>query len=261
MLITENGEAVCFGKGYQEGLESDADTSTPFARAFYAKKANYYVFPYAMVLAISTFVTALSAAYWSTCNISVSQILQHTHILQFHVFQSHWYQLGALYGVVTLCFIFIHNFQRILSIILIVATSWLVIGRRQPGQYDWDQSNYCQMWNLHLIFWQVMEGGTREPGVPAALAGTAYIVWYLRAMGATIGKNCAIWAGGQMGVMTEPDLVEVTLVIELYLILRFFNFLQIGDEVSLDNCSVVAHLNMRGNFILNRLKIGNGSVI
>jgi len=165
-----------------------------------------------MVLAIGTFVTVISAAYWSMCNISVFQILKHTHILRLHVFQSHWYQFGALYGVVTLCFVFIHNFQRILSVILIVVTSRLVIGRRQPGQYDWDESNYCQMWNLHLVFWQIMEGGTTEPGVPATLAGTAYIVWYLRAMGAKIGKNCAIWAGGKMGVMTEPDLVEVRTV-------------------------------------------------
>ncbi len=216
-MITENGEAVCFSKGYREGLESNADTSTPFARAFYAKQANYFVFPYTMVLAISTFVTMLSAVYWSTSTITVSQILQHTHILRLHVFRSQWYQLGALYGVVTSCFIIIHNFQSILSIFLVIATSWLVIGRRQPGQYDWDQSNYCQMWNLHITFWQIMEDGPGDPGAPAALAGTAYIVWYLRALGATIGKNCAIWAGGQMGLMSEPDLVEVMLAIKLYI--------------------------------------------
>jgi len=171
-----------------------------------------------MVLAISTFVTMLSAVYWSTSTISVSHILEHIHILRLHVFRSHWYQLGALYGVVTLCFIIIHSFQSILSILLVVATSWLFIGRRQPGQYDWDQSNYCQMWNLHIMFWKIMEDGPGDPGAPAALAGTAYIVWYLRASGATIGKNCAIWAGGQMGLMTEPDLIEVTLAIKLYII-------------------------------------------
>lgn len=31
-----------------------------------------------------------------------------------------------------------------------------------------------------------------------------------------------------------------------------------GDNVSLDDCSVVAHINSRGNFSLNTLKIGNG---
>jgi hypothetical protein len=71
------------------------------------------------------------------------------------------------------------------------------------------------MWNLHIAIWQIMEDGPGDPGAPAALAGTAYIVWYLRALGAKIGKNCAIWAGGQMGSMTEPDLVEVTPAIKL----------------------------------------------
>jgi hypothetical protein len=43
--------------------------------------------------------------------------------------------------------------------------------------------------------------------------------------------------------MTEPDLVDL------------------GSDVSLDDCSVVAHINSRGMFALNRLQIGNGYVI
>ncbi|KAJ7833753.1 hypothetical protein B0H13DRAFT_2212517, partial [Mycena leptocephala] len=41
--------------------------------------------------------------------------------------------------------------------------------------------------------------------------------------------------------MTEPDLV------------------QLGHNVALDDCSVVAHINSRGNFALNSLKMGMGS--
>jgi len=33
---------------------------------------------------------------------------------------------------------------------------------------------------------------------------------------------------------------------------------QIGDDVNIDDSSVVAHINSRGIFALNRLKIGNG---
>ena len=43
--------------------------------------------------------------------------------------------------------------------------------------------------------------------------------------------------------MTEPDLVEL------------------GSNVSLDDCSIVAHINSRGVFNLNRLVIGNGYVV
>ncbi|KAJ7206543.1 hypothetical protein GGX14DRAFT_121528, partial [Mycena pura] len=59
-------------------------------------------------------------------------------------------------------------------------------------------------------------------------------------MGAKIGRNCAIYPGGRIDLMTEPDLV------------------QLGDNVALDDCSVVAHINSRGKFALNSLKIGDG---
>jgi len=43
--------------------------------------------------------------------------------------------------------------------------------------------------------------------------------------------------------MTEPDLVEL------------------GDNVALDDCSVVAHINSRGNFSLNYLRIASGCAL
>lgn len=68
-----------------------------------------------------------------------------------------------------------------------------------------------------------------------------FAVWFLRALGARIGKDCAIWAGGKPSLtLTEPDLVTM------------------GDNVSIDDCSVVAHINSRGQFSLNRLRIGDG---
>ena len=74
------------------------------------------------------------------------------------------------------------------------------------------------------------------------LSGSAYAVWYTRALGARIGRDCALWAGGRVGLMTEPDLVEL------------------GDRVALDDCSVVAHINSRGQFSLNKLSIGSSYV-
>ena len=71
------------------------------------------------------------------------------------------------------------------------------------------------------------------------ISGSAYVVWYFRALCAKIGKDCAVFAGGRIGLMTEPDLVEL------------------GDHVALDDCSVVAHINSRGNFSLNKLTIGS----
>ncbi|KAH9479272.1 putative NRPS-like protein biosynthetic cluster [Psilocybe cubensis] len=233
----DKGEAVCLVKGSKEA--GSGDTSTPFGRAFYQKKANYFVFPYTMILAISVIMTAVSAAYWSISAVGAAQVLKDARIHRFHVFRPRWYLFGVIYGVISVCFIVILTVQGLFSIIWVIVAKWLIIGRRRPGRYDWDQSSYCQRWQLHLVVSRLMYKGYGYGGVLAPLAGSAYIVWYFRALGAVIGDNCAIWAGGRPGLMTEPDLVEL------------------GDEVNLDDCSVVAHINSRGNFALNRLKIGN----
>ena len=100
-----------------------------------------------------------------------------------------------------------------------------------------------QRWQLHLTLSRVLYRGHGNGGVLAPITGSAYIVWFYRALGARIGKNCSIWTGGRPGLMTEPDLVTL------------------GDRVSLDDCSVVAHINSRGNFALNKLSIADGYVI
>jgi hypothetical protein len=56
-----------------------------------------------------------------------------------------------------------------------------------------------------------VDQGYRNGGVLGPLTGTAYFVWYLRAIGSKVGKNCALYPGGRMGPMSEPDLVQVGL--------------------------------------------------
>jgi len=85
--------------------------------------------------------------------------------------------------------------------------------------------------------------GFGNSGVLGSITGTAFIAWYYRALGAKVGKNCSIGASGRVPLMTEPDLVEL------------------GSDVSVDDCSIVAHINSRGIFTLNRLQIGNGYVV
>ncbi|KAF8159331.1 AMP-dependent synthetase and ligase [Crassisporium funariophilum] len=241
-LGNENGEAICLNRGSKEKFNDSSDTTTPFGRAFYNKQATYRVFPYVMILCISILVTALSAAYWSASAVGAAQMLRfaHIHLHQLQLFNPSWYRLAVLYGLIAMCFVVMSSAQGIASILWVIFTKWLVIGGRREGRYDWDQSDYCQRWQLHLLLSRIVHKGYGYGGVLAPLAGSAYIVWYFRALGAKIGDNCAIWAGGKSGLMTEPDLVEL------------------GDEVNLDDCSVVAHINSRGRFSLNRLKIGNG---
>ena len=78
----------------------------------------------------------------------------------------------------------------------------------------------------------------------AYISGTIYAVWYLRALGARIGRECAVWAGGKPSLqMTEPELVTM------------------GDRVTFDDCSIVAHINSRGRFSLNKLTIGDNCAL
>ncbi|KAJ7753545.1 acetyl-CoA synthetase-like protein [Mycena metata] len=226
------------------GKDLNRDTITPFGRAFYQRKAGFFVFPYTLLLAINVTITALSAAYWSISAVAAAQILRridlHHSQRVTEIYRPSWYRPGTIYGLIAVCFVIVLNLQAILTIAWVIATKWIVIGRRRDGQYAWDTSSYCQRWQLHLVLSRFIFKGFGNGGVLGGLTGSAYFVWYLRAMGARIGKNCALYPGGRAGLMTEPDLV------------------QLGDNVSLDDCSVVAHINSRGNFALNSLEIGNG---
>ncbi|KAJ7663603.1 AMP-dependent synthetase and ligase [Mycena rosella] len=232
----------CLDDGSNKDL--NRETITPFGRAFYQRKAGYFVYPYALILAVNIIVTALSATYWSVSAIAAAQILRRIDLHKSHqvteIYRPSWFRPATIYGLIALCFVIVLTIQAILAVLWVIATKWIVIGRRRDGQYAWDSSSYCQRWQLHLVLSRFVYKGFGNGGVLGPLTGTAYFVWYLRAMGARIGKNCALYPGGRAGLLTEPDLV------------------QLGDNVSLDDCSVVAHINSRGNFALNHLEIGNG---
>jgi len=204
------------------------------------------VIPYGLILLTNVFVAAASAAYWSISAVAAAQILQQLHLhgnRLLHIYRPVWYRPGVIYGFVAMAFVVVLNIQAFLAFFWVVATKWMVIGRRRDGRYPWDKSSYCQRWQLHLTLSRVLHKGYGNGGLLVPLTGSVYIVWYLRALGAKIGKNCAIYPGGRAGLMTEPDLV------------------QLGNDVNVDDCSVVAHINSRGNFALNSLRIGNGCAL
>ncbi|KAJ6561109.1 acetyl-CoA synthetase-like protein [Mycena vulgaris] len=235
----------CLDEGSSSKID-DPDTTTPFGRAFYKGEADYFVYPYVLILTVNILVAVLSATYWSISAVAAAQLLRQLHLHAnriFHIYRPVWYRPGVVFGFIALCFIIVLNIQAILALTWVVVTKWVVIGRRRDGRYAWDKSSYCQRWQLHLVLSRFIYKGYGNGGVLAPLTGTVYFVWYLRALGATIGKNCAIYVGGKTGLMTEPDLVKL------------------GDNVSLDDCSVVAHINSRGNFALNSLTIGNGCAL
>jgi hypothetical protein len=240
---SENGGAVCFSAGAKHDTSSD-ETISPFGKAFYKRQASFFVLPYWIVVIINFIVTSCSAAYWSIAAVVAAQVLWQIKLnLPFlRLLDEAWYNFAILYGIIASTFIIVFNLQAMFAMIWVIGTKWAIIGRRQPGSYNWNESSYCQRWQLHLSLSRPLHRGYFSGGVLSPLTGTAYLVWYFRALGASIGKNVSLFAGGHMGLMTEPDLVTI------------------GNDSCLDDCSVVSHINTRGQFSLNHLKIGDGYV-
>ncbi|THU98088.1 acetyl-CoA synthetase-like protein [Dendrothele bispora CBS 962.96] len=233
------GEAICLSKGSADKESPNDDTITPFGRAFYKRQASYFVTPYPLIFLTNFTMACFTAAYWAATPVAAAQILRTIHIHFPLLFRERHALFGIHLGVIVGCYLILSNIQNVLAVLWVIVTKWIVIGRRKAGKYEWDQSNYCQRWQLHLTLSQLARHG-HGGSIMAALTGTTWMVLFYRLMGAKIGKDCALYPSGKPGLMTEPDLVEL------------------GDDVNIDDCSVVAHINSRGKFALNALKIGNG---
>ena len=198
-------------KPYSLPEESDK-TTTPFGRAFYEGKASYYVLPYPILVLINLVVVCSVAVYWSGAGVVSAVVLQaiHTAAPGLSIFKSNWYQFGAIYGLLAGIYVVVITLQAIYALTWATIAKWALMGRRLVGEYNWDKSSYCQRWKLHLTLSNIVGEGLGGAGLLRSIAGTAYIVWYYRANGAKIGKDCSIFAGGDVGLMTEPDLVEVS---------------------------------------------------
>lgn len=111
-----------------------------------------------------------------------------------------------------------------------IALKWLLLGRRKPGEYSWDESSYCQRWQLYLTMREICRGDGKNTGILKMIQGSQYLVWYFRALGAKIGKNVCLYPNGGDPMFTEPDIVTI------------------GNFVSIDDASVIGHINTRGMF-------------
>jgi acetyltransferase-like isoleucine patch superfamily enzyme/acyl carrier protein len=221
----------------------EEETLSPFGRAFYRKAAPYTVFGEGRIFMYSAFFTAFTAAYW---NVSFIFSIQCIYIVGFDKLLGlgFWRDAMLVWGFTTLCIAFITTILSILALGLVIGAKWWFIGRRTPGNYDWDKSSYCQRWQLFLSAEKLRRHCFRGQGILGMLTGTHWIVMYFRALGATIGKDCALFANGHPSLMfTEPDLLTM------------------GDRVTVDDASLVGHINTRGHFDLNELHVGDRCVL
>ncbi|KAI7509587.1 acetyl-CoA synthetase-like protein [Hortaea werneckii] len=234
--------------GSSGSLDAETESSSPFGRAFYQGKASYKVWSQSTITFHSTFVALSTAIFWNIGSISAVQVIGHAYedntILSRHFLGQNNLRPLALYVFFTDIIIAIMAVQSTLVLAFLIASKWLLMGRRQQGNYDWDKSPYCQRWQLFLKLESLRRHCYGGHGILGMLTGTHWIVLYFRALGLKCGKDCALFAGGLPSLMfTEPDL------------------LALGDRVSVDDASLVGHINTRGKFDLNPLHVGDRSVL
>jgi non-ribosomal peptide synthetase-like protein len=84
--------------------------------------------------------------------------------------------------------------------LLVLALKWLLLGRVRPGLHAF-WSCWCGRWDSLYVAW---ESWARGP--LTALEGTLWLGWFLRAMGARIGRGVIL--GGGFAQVVDPDMLE-----------------------------------------------------
>ncbi|KAL3473421.1 hypothetical protein BJX99DRAFT_248963 [Aspergillus californicus] len=220
------------------------DTTRPFGRAFYQGMANFFVISIPGIVCYSTLMAIISTVWRLLGVLSGLLVLGHCLKQEYRALDREWWQPFSVYGLVTAVVAAVSFAQTIIGLAVVLAAKWTVMGRRTEGAYHWDRSSYNQRWQFFLNIESLIKDSYRGIGVLPMISGTAYLTWYYRLMGASIGKDCALLANGDPNIMlTEPDMVTL------------------GDRVAVDDASLVCHLNTRGEFELHPLVVGDRSIM
>ena len=82
----------------------------------------------------------------------------------------------------------------------VFALKWTLLGRVRPARHDF-WSCWCFRWDLLYVAWQQLA----RP-VLSGLEGTLFLAWYLRAMGARIGRRVVLGRG--FAQVVDPDMLH-----------------------------------------------------
>jgi non-ribosomal peptide synthetase-like protein len=83
--------------------------------------------------------------------------------------------------------------------LLVLSLKWLLLGRVRPGRHAlW--SCWCSRWDFLYVAWRVYASR-----ILSAFEGTPLIPWFLRAMGARVGRGVVL--GGGFAQVVDPDML------------------------------------------------------
>jgi acyl-CoA synthetase (AMP-forming)/AMP-acid ligase II/acetyltransferase-like isoleucine patch superfamily enzyme len=222
-------------------LDGDESTLRPFGRAFYLRKAPYFVFGIPLMICYTVFAKILIAC------VHTFPIVAALHLTARFIYgYSYTYEdfegaddvhMKDVYIVLISCFFMTHAARVFFWVAIEVGAKWALMGRRKEGRYNWDESTYAQNWEMYQIMCRVRS--LARMNFLDFLAGTPYMSAFFRLLGSKIGQDCCLYPAGGDPYMPEPDLVEI------------------GHRCVIDCASLVSHLNTRGNFELKKIVIEN----
>ncbi|KAG5981311.1 hypothetical protein E4U55_003088 [Claviceps digitariae] len=216
----------------------------PFSRTRHMKPTLYLVLHPLAMLGFSMFMTTFTEFYWNVPALSSMKLASWIFALHFTHLESK-YDPIVLYLLNTISTIALTLVSALVAIGAVLVMKKLLIGNFKPGIYEGDKSSHCQRWQILTAVQKLIQHCyVDKGGIISLLTGTHWLVLYYRALGATIGRDCALFASGNPSLMlTEPDLIDM------------------GDHVVVDNAAIVSHLDRRGSVQLGRIKIGSRCVL
>ncbi|KAK3367630.1 hypothetical protein B0H63DRAFT_535641 [Podospora didyma] len=200
---------------HTQNIEDDANQmkSYPFSRAFYMKLAPYHVLGRVTIFMYSALLQVFTSMYWNAPFIISVQIFDHLYKSPKH---SPDINAFVLFGLFTSCLSVIITLQSMFAMVVVITAKWILLGRRELGNYSWDESSYCQRWQVYLAIEGLRRHCFRGGGILGMLTGT----------------HCLIF--------TEPDLLtlgdrvavdDASLVGHINTIGKFdLNYLIVGDR-------------------------------
>eukprot|EP01038_Epipyxis_sp_PR26KG_P009637 gene9637-12976_t len=215
------------------------ETITPFGLAFYQGKANFFVIPLWGIVLYSTFMRVICTTYHVAPTVITLVCAIYLRLYEFEPSKDAFQLLKLLF----LIYIPVNIIMSMTALGIDIGAKWAIMGKRKEGSYPWDKSSYCQRWQLYLTIAEIRRGERGVMGTLDSIRGSQYLVWYFRMLGAKIGRSVCLYPNGGDPMMTEPDLVTI------------------GDLAGIDEASLVAHINTRGNFKLNPLMVKAGAVL
>lgn len=219
-------------------MTGDASTARPFGKAFYRHKANYFVWPLHWIVLYTFVVNFVNVTIQTLPTLgalhSAATVLYGRNISE-RDYRGQHYSFGTIYFVWLSMYLFT-NFGRVcISLAIELTAKWTLIGKRQPGVYNYDISSYAQRWELYQIISKVRKFSRLS--LLDFFSGTPFMSAYFRWNGGVIGKDCCLYPSGADPFLPEPDLV------------------QMGNRCVIDCAAIVCHLNTRGNFELRKITL------